>query len=76
MTATRRRYLWGLLGTLAVFLVSSGAATGEGMKQPLVRIAELEIDTAYIEPYTAALKKKLPRPSVLSRECSRFMQLQ
>src|ERR1700712_2784424 len=68
MLCRRFRLLCG-----AAVILSFGTSTGasETMKQPLVRIAELEIDPAQLEAYTAALKEEIAtsvrvEPGVLS----------
>lgn len=47
---------------MAVLLAFGPSATwgaGEQMNQPLVRIAELAVDPAQLEPYKAALKEEI-----------------
>jgi quinol monooxygenase YgiN len=44
---------------LVVVLGTLGAANAETMKQPLVRIAELEIDPSRVSAYTDALKEEI-----------------
>src|SRR3954453_74782 len=56
MLSRRFRLLCGAAVILA-FGTSRGAS--ENMKQPLVRIAELEIDPAQLEAYRAALKEEI-----------------
>ena len=58
MAAKRFLLLYGCLVTACV-LGTGRAATTKTMEQPLVRIAELEIDPAQLEVYRAALKEEI-----------------
>ncbi len=49
----------GFLVMSGAMLVAAGVVSGQTMKQPLVRIAELEIDGAQVAAYEAALKEEI-----------------
>ena len=48
-----------VLGASVLASFSVGSAMGEGSKEPYVRIAEIEIDPAQLEPYTAAVREQI-----------------
>jgi quinol monooxygenase YgiN len=58
---TMKRYLGILLSAIVVIAVlgTEIAAGAKTMEQPLVRIAELEIDAGQVEAYTNALKEEV-----------------
>jgi quinol monooxygenase YgiN len=58
MLSKRSLVLCGMAVLLA-FGPSATRGAGEQMNQPLVRIAELEVDPAQLEPYKAALKEEI-----------------
>lgn len=58
MAAKRLVLLYGLLATACTLGICRAAAS-ESPKGPLVRIAELEVDPAQIDVYTAALKEEI-----------------
>jgi quinol monooxygenase YgiN len=48
-----------VLGASALASLSSGSATAEDSKEPYVRVAEIEIDPAQLEPYKVAVKEQI-----------------
>jgi quinol monooxygenase YgiN len=58
MLAKRLLFVYGFLVT-ACILGTSRVATSKAMDQPLVRIAELEIDPGQLEAYRSTLKEEI-----------------
>jgi quinol monooxygenase YgiN len=48
-----------ILGASVLASFLGGPAMGEDSKEPYVRVAEIEIDPAQLEPYTAAVKEQI-----------------
>jgi quinol monooxygenase YgiN len=48
-----------ILGASVLASSFGGSAVGQGLKDPYVRVAEIEIDPAQLEPYKAAVKEQI-----------------
>ena len=48
-----------VLGASVLAAFSGGSAMGKDSKEPYVRVAEIEIDPAQLEPYKAAVKEQI-----------------
>src|SRR5215831_18024202 len=48
-----------VLGASVLATFSGGSAMGKDSKEPYVRVAEIEIDPAQLEPYKAAVKEQI-----------------
>ena len=48
-----------VLGASVLAAFSGGSAMGKDSKEPYVRVAEIEIDSAQLEPYNAAVKEQI-----------------
>src|SRR6516162_1823481 len=48
-----------VLGASVLAAFSGGSAIGKDSKEPYVRVAEIEIDPAQLEPYKAAVKEQI-----------------
>ena len=48
-----------VLGASVLAALSGGSATGKDSKEPYVRVAEIEIDPAQLEPYKVAVKEQI-----------------
>jgi quinol monooxygenase YgiN len=48
-----------VLGGSVLAAFSGGSAMGKDSKEPYVRVAEIEIDPAQLEPYRAAVKEQI-----------------
>jgi quinol monooxygenase YgiN len=48
-----------VLGASVLAAFSGGSAMGKDSKEPYVRVAEIEIDSAQLEPYKAAVKEQI-----------------
>ena len=48
-----------VLGASVLAAFSGGSATGKDSKEPYVRVVEIEIDPAQLEPYKVAVKEQI-----------------
>ena len=48
-----------VLGASVLAAFSGGSAMGKDLKEPYVRVAEIEIDPVQLEPYKAAVKEQI-----------------